>query len=47
MRRLRIPAIVFPVFPVFAIIDIGWRHARVKRPATGVVNQIRTASQPV
>lgn len=44
MRRLRIPAIVFPVF---AIIDIGWRHARAKRPASGVVNQIRTGSQPV
>jgi len=40
MLRLRILATVFPV------IGIGWRYARVKRPATGVTNQVSTGSQP-
>lgn len=43
MRRLRILAIAFPVF---AIIGSGRRYARVKRPATGVTNQISAGSQP-
>ncbi|MEW5965400.1 MAG: AEC family transporter [Pseudomonadota bacterium] len=37
MLGLRILAIVFPVF---AIIGIGWWYGRVKRPDLGVTNQI-------
>jgi hypothetical protein len=37
MLALRILAIVFPVF---AIIGIGWWYGRAKRPDIGVTNQI-------
>jgi len=43
MRRPRILAIAFPVF---AIIGIGWRYARVGRPVAGATNQINAGSQP-